>query len=309
MENKDNFENKHGMSIIPAASSSEGQISAVWETKEMLQVVRNTCANGSTDAEFAVFCYHAKKSGLDPLARQIYSIQRDKKQTIMVGIDGLRLIAHRTGLYQGQTAPEFCGADGVWHDVWLDEKTPPKACRIGVWCHGFRVPTYGVALFREYAQTKLEGGLTYIWRTKPAIMIAKCAEALALRKAFPANLSGLYTAEEFQEADTTPDMAQEPQGIKLVKHEEVKPEATATKEPEKTAEAAEAAEEIKQLKQKIEENSIRLAEYGDARKPEVEKYEAWVLASGDLLKLKRWNDFLIEQIEAKKSALKDQKVK
>lgn len=59
----------------------------------------------------------------------------------------------------------------------------------------------GVALYREYAGTRFDKSTqrhvpNSMWASKPATMIAKCAEALALRKAFPQDLSGLYTADE-----------------------------------------------------------------------------------------------------------------
>jgi hypothetical protein len=54
----------------------------------------------------------------------------------------------------------------------------------------------GVAFFSEYAQTDRSGNLTGLWASKKRIMLQKVAEALALRKAFAQDLSGLYTSEE-----------------------------------------------------------------------------------------------------------------
>lgn len=146
------------------------------------------------NGNLAVFLNYAQRTGLDPFARQIYMINRAGKWTIQAGIDGLRIVAERSGHYAGQVGPEYCGPDGVWRDVWT-AKEAPVASRIGVLRHGFATPLYAVAYFDEYAQKK-DGKPTSMWASKPLLMLAKCAEALALRKAFPNDLSGIYTAEE-----------------------------------------------------------------------------------------------------------------
>ena len=149
-----------------------------------------------------VFLHQAQKTGLDPFARQIYMIGRwdwkskTEKFTIQAGIDGLRVIAERTGRYEGRTPISWCGADGVWRDVWLDKNTPPTAARCGVYKQGFREPTVAVALFSEYVSTNKEGDPVALWASKPAHMIGKVAEALALRSAFPQDMSNIYTPEE-----------------------------------------------------------------------------------------------------------------
>jgi len=147
----------------------------------------------AADLEF--FLHQAKRTGLDPFARQIYMINRGGKYGIQTSIDGFRIIAQRSGNYGGQTGAEWCGDDGVWKDVWL-ANTPPSAARIGVYYKDSPHATYAVAKWSSYAIET-----NPIWRKMPDVMLAKCAESLALRKAFPNDMSGIYTDEEMAQAD------------------------------------------------------------------------------------------------------------
>jgi phage recombination protein Bet len=173
-------------------------------TQEKIELIKHTVAVGATDLELQFFIEQCKRTGLDPVTRQIYFIKdKNGKVNIQTSIDGLRLIAERSENYEGQTSPVWCGNDGVWKDVWLS-KTPPSACKVGVYKKGFRDALYAIALFDEYAQRNFKGELNYIWGSKPALMLAKVAEALALRKAFPNDMSNIYTKDEY-----TPEVATE----------------------------------------------------------------------------------------------------
>lgn len=165
----------------------------------------------ATAGDLRVFLTYAQRTGLDPFARQIYLIGRNAKEningkwswrkrySIQVGIDGFRVIAARSGKFRGMTPTQWCGPDGVWRDVWLDPE-PPAAARVGVLHADFAAPLQSVAVFDEYAPRKDDGTLSGLWPKMPALMIAKVAEALALRQAFPNDLSGIYVAEEMDQA-------------------------------------------------------------------------------------------------------------
>ena len=171
-------------------------------TPEQTQLISNTIAPGCSSDELKLFAYACQRTGLDPFSKQIYAIRRRQKQsdgnyayvmTIQAGIDGLRSIAERTGQLDGSET-FWCGEDGQWQDVWLGAK-PPAAAKVIIYRKGCAHPFSGVARFADYNAGQ---GL---WSKMGATMIAKCAEALALRKAFPANLSGVYTTDEMEQTE------------------------------------------------------------------------------------------------------------
>jgi phage recombination protein Bet len=161
-------------------------------TPEQTQLISTTIAPGCSNDELRLFAYACQRTGLDPFSKQIYAIKRGGKMTIQAGIDGLRSIAERTGQLDGSET-FWCGEDGVWADVWLSSK-PPAAAKTIIHRKGSTHPFVGVARFADYNAGQ---GL---WSKMPAAMIAKCSEALALRKAFPADLSGVYSTDEMDQA-------------------------------------------------------------------------------------------------------------
>lgn len=170
-------------------------------TPDQVELIKQTIAKGASDNELQLFLAQCRRTGLDPFARQIYWIKRGNQGSTQVSIDGFRVIAERSGEMDGQEV-SWCGEDGVWKDVWL-AKVPPAAARVVVYRKGCSHPFTAIAKWSEYNA----GGS--MWSKMPANQLAKCAEALALRKAFPHQLSGLYTPDEMAQADDKPGVVVE----------------------------------------------------------------------------------------------------
>jgi phage recombination protein Bet len=169
-------------------------------SEDQVQLLRDGYAPGATPIEFRMLLEVARLRRLNPFLKQIHFVKRRSKDrndnwieswTSQVSIDGLRAIAQRTGLYDGQDEPEFeRDKDGLI-----------LAAKVCVYRKDWSRPAVGVARWSEYVQTTRDGKPTKFWDTMPHVMIGKCAEALALRKAFPEDLAGVFTDEEMQQAD------------------------------------------------------------------------------------------------------------
>ena len=174
------------------------------EILEGLMVVRETLAPDLTAGELQLFALVAARSGLDPFARQIYAVKRQGRMTIQTGIDGYRSIAARTGEYDGQDEPTFgpnCPCD-------LQPKPHPESATVRVYRKGMGRPVGATAFWHEYVP---DPRAAMMWTKMPHVMVAKVAEALALRKAFPWDPnartgigSDIYTTEEMAQAENVP---------------------------------------------------------------------------------------------------------
>lgn len=221
-------------------------------TEDKIELIKRTIAKGASNDELELFIAQCNRTQLDPFARQIYCIPRWDNRVgknvfqTQISIDGMRLVAQRSKEYAGQTSAYWCGKDGVWVDVWLDDK-PPSAAKVGVYRVGFVEPLWAVANWDAYVQTYVKDGKTQVspmWQKMGALMLSKTAEALALRKAFPMELSGLYTPEEMSQSEE----------VEIPKTVRKKPEPalkalTVTREPPKL-------EAVKEIEPEIVEAEI-----------------------------------------------------
>lgn len=234
-------------------SERTAAIAEGWIERPALELIREHIAPDLTDGEFALYLSDAKARGLDPMRKQIYAVKRKGKVAHQVGIDGFWTIAHRTGECAGEDPPQWCGPDGTWRDVWLQDE-PPAAARVAVYRmqSGVRVPYHAVVRWADFVPMEPEyrNGrptgrrvVAMMWQKMGAHMLAKVATAQALRKAFPEDLSGLYTGEEMAQAGndvvegTVVDEAPKPRGL-----DDVRPKrrpAPAPRRPEKPEEEEE----------------------------------------------------------------------
>lgn len=206
LQTKDHSEMQTG--TPGAVLGSEGFFSLAQE-----QMILKTFLGGATKEEAVVLLETVRRRRLDPFSRQVYFVKRYDMQkreevwAIQTSIDGLRSIAERTGKYDGQSEPVY------------GEDEAGKFCKVTVyrkdWSPG-RGAT-GVAYLSEFIQKKKDGTVTRFWVQMPRLMLAKCAEALAIRKAFPEDTGGLYIGEEMRE-EKEEHAPRQPPAVEAEKH-------------------------------------------------------------------------------------------
>lgn len=219
-------------------------------TPQQRQALQTLGIGAVAPGDLAIFLHECQKTGLDPFQKQIYLIRRGDKSTIQVGIDGLQTIARRTVTKTGEAFGEapilWCGTDGVWRDIWLPLQAPAAAKAVVKRGNGTFT---AVALFREFAPM-YNGKLAGLWAKMPAHMIGKVAMAHALRQAFPAEMSGVYTDDEMEQAGPAvktpaqpapvqqPQPAAAPQPVQPAPRRQATAPATAPVQPKQPARPA-----------------------------------------------------------------------
>lgn len=179
-----------------------------WDKNQLAVLEQSGIEQDVTEAELRAFMHECQRRKLDPFSRQIYLIGRQDKRKgrkvykSQTSIDGFRLIARRAA---DKSGIDYSYEDTIWydakggrHEIWLSPDAPAGA-KVVVIRNGSRFDA--VARFGAYVQTDYNGNPSGQWRNMADVMIAKCAEALALRKAFPEDLGGIYTEEEMGQAD------------------------------------------------------------------------------------------------------------
>lgn len=193
-------------------------------TEAQLAALQQLGIDDAPKGDIDLFFHQAKRTGLDPFAKQIYMLgrrtkvkvwnERAKRQdeewvmkyTIQTGIDGYRVTGHRLARIAGDDiaveGPFWRGAEGGWDDVWLDTNRPPLAAKYVIVKNG--VPYSSVAMYGEYVQTYSKDGQQHpnsMWAKMPSNQLAKCAEAAAWRKAYPNDFSGMVLEDAVQVID------------------------------------------------------------------------------------------------------------
>jgi len=156
-------------------------------TPEQLTLIKNTIAKDATPDELQLFFYDNARRGVHPLDRLLHFTKRSGRYTPVTSIDFMRMRAHATGACAGIDDPMFSGVP----------MNPDFAAHITVYrlVQGQRCAFSATARWREYKPDQ-----DFMWRKMPFTMLGKCAEALALRKAFPQELAGLYESSELDQA-------------------------------------------------------------------------------------------------------------
>lgn len=180
------------------------ELEGVKITRSQIDLIKRTIFIGADDDEMRLYFYECRRRGVHPMDRLIYPVVRkdktgNRRVTFQMGIDYLRAAGEETGRYVGQKPMQY--------------GTPIKQGEINVpeWAEAIilrKDPETGEVVeipHRTYWKEYYPGeDLGFMWRKMPMNQLGKCAEAGALRKAFPRKLGGLYINEEMEQAEAVP---------------------------------------------------------------------------------------------------------
>lgn len=185
-------------------------------SRQQVEIIKTQIAKGASDDELKMFLFVCERTGLDPFTKQVHLVPRwdgklgQEVRSVIVGIDGLRAVAEKTGTYAGNTDPIM----GEETEITYEEASYSNGRKTGAVTKKLNVPTKATVTVKKIVQgvicdfTATAKWSEYypgdkqgmMWRKMPDNMLGKCAEAKALRKAFPQVMSGLYVAEEMHQA-------------------------------------------------------------------------------------------------------------
>lgn len=179
-------------------------------TRSQVELIKRTVAKGASDDELKLFIQVCKGAQLNPFLKQAHLVpfwdgkEGVERRAIIVGIDGFRAVAESSGQYAGNDDAVFDGEGEITitnYDKSKKQLKHPEKATVTIYkaIDGQRYPFTATARWSEYYPGEKKGNQ---WHKMPFLMLGKCAEALALRKAFPKLLSGMYASEEMDQAQT-----------------------------------------------------------------------------------------------------------
>lgn len=181
---------------LPRPAVERGIAPETWNT------LKQALYPGKSDQMVLLAFDYCRARGLDPIKKPVHIVktwdpdQGGVVESIWEGINSHRVTASRTGAYAGQDEPEF--GPEVTRALGGTQLTFPVWCQVTVYrmVEGQRCAFCGIIRWLETYSRRKDGTPTAQWIKRPYGQAAKCAEAEALRKAFPEETGGRPTAEE-----------------------------------------------------------------------------------------------------------------
>jgi len=192
------------MSNVAKVNNSYDIDPHIWST------LKNSLYTGARDESILMVLDYCKAGNVDPLQKPVHIVpisvkntqtgKYEFKDTIMAGIGLYRIQAARSNQYAGVSEPEYGAL--ITANLGGINFTYPEWCKVTVRkiVHGsiveFSAKEYWIENYATSGRDSLAPNT--MWKKRPYGQIAKCAEAQALRKAFPEIVSQQTTAEEME---------------------------------------------------------------------------------------------------------------